>query len=249
MLLTCGCSFVWGDELDGCYDDPPSHWPLTFTHQLAEKLGVPYKNIAQCGNGNDKIFRDVVDYLTHPENPKVTHMVILWSAWQRTEIAEPEIPNRYRNIGRFDNMTQFSPERINNTLCHKWGGLYKYYNESYDVRTSILQHLTLMVAMQELADLKGIKLIQGAFHHRMMDNIANIIMDKEQDFHQWSKKFARLMGKLRKECRVGLGHYETMREISTRLGDIKPHSHPGEQSHAEYAVLLDHIFKKLESTQ
>ena len=43
MLLTAGCSFVWGDELDGFDQDPPTHQRLTFTH-LCGEIGVDYVN-------------------------------------------------------------------------------------------------------------------------------------------------------------------------------------------------------------
>ena len=56
MLVTNGCSFVWGDELDGFMEGEHNH--LTFTHRLAEKLGIEYRNISSCGNCNTKIFRD-----------------------------------------------------------------------------------------------------------------------------------------------------------------------------------------------
>ena len=102
MLLTNGCSFVWGDELDGYDDSPPTHEEYTFTYKLSEQLGIPYVNIAQCGSCNQKIFRDTTDYLrTCKELP--THIVILWSSWQREEVAEnhPIGYESFRNIKRF----------------------------------------------------------------------------------------------------------------------------------------------------
>ena len=39
-LLTTGCSFVWGDELDGYDNNPPTHWDKTFTYKLADTLGL-----------------------------------------------------------------------------------------------------------------------------------------------------------------------------------------------------------------
>ena len=37
MILFNGCSFVWGDELPGYDDSPPSHIPLRFSTKLAAK--------------------------------------------------------------------------------------------------------------------------------------------------------------------------------------------------------------------
>jgi hypothetical protein len=248
MLLTCGCSFVWGDELQGCYEDPPTHWRYTFTHHLAKFLKMDYVNLANCGNGNDKIFRDTIAYLTDPTRRQPTHMVILWSSWQRTEMAEPDdYYHSGRNIQRHDSMTQFSPERVHNILPRKWGAAHAWFNSSYDVRTDILRQLPLMIAMQEICDLRGIKLIQGAFHDRMMDNVVWAMQDtKHGDFETWKKRFGDLLGKLRDESRIGFGKYETLRSVSERLKDIKPHSHPGEDSHSEYAKLLFHMFNSFE---
>jgi len=248
MLLTCGCSFVWGDELEGCYDDPPNHWRHTFTSLLAKRLRVDYINLAACGNGNDKIFRDVMTYLTDPNRRQPTHMVILWSSWQRTEMAEPDNSHHAgRNIQRFDSTSQFSPERIHNILPRKWGAAHAWFDRAYDVRTDILRQLPLMIAMQEICDLRGIKLIQGAFHDRMMDNIMWSLKGGDSgDFAAWNKKFGDLFGKLRSESRVGLGKYETLRSVSERLKDIKPNAHPGEASHSEYAGMLYGIFNSFE---
>ena len=44
MLVTNGCSFVWGDELDGFMEG--NHWESTFTWKLAEELGIEHKNIS-----------------------------------------------------------------------------------------------------------------------------------------------------------------------------------------------------------
>lgn len=246
MLLTCGCSFVWGDELKGFHKSPPEHWEYTFTHILAEKLNMGYANLAACGNGNDKIFRDTMNYLTDSDREQPTHMVILWSAWQRMEMAEHAgYEHHTRNIGRFDNMTQYSPERVHNVEPSKWGALYRYYNDAYDVRTDILRHLTYMITIQEICDLKGIKLIQGAFHNRLMENIGRCLQAKN-DWKDWNKKFGDMLGKLRPECRVGLGHYETLRILSVKNDDVRPHGHPGEKSHAQYASLLHHIFNTID---
>ena len=63
MLLTAGCSFVWGDELEGFDQDPPTHWGLTFTSIVARKLGIDYENRGVCGACNDSK-TDVMHTLT-----------------------------------------------------------------------------------------------------------------------------------------------------------------------------------------
>ena len=78
-LLTTGCSFVWGDELDGYDNNPPTHWDKTFTYKLADTLGLEPVIIAECGNSNHKIYRDLIDYLTDPENDDPEMIFVSWS--------------------------------------------------------------------------------------------------------------------------------------------------------------------------
>src|SRR5210317_1927359 len=99
MLLTNGCSFVWGDELEGYTRN--KHTKHTFSYKLSRHLDIPYENLACCGSGNSKIFRDTINYLRTSKN-KITHMVILWSSWARDEIAEPNIGDeKLRKIQRW----------------------------------------------------------------------------------------------------------------------------------------------------
>lgn len=248
MLLTNGCSFVWGDELDGYDDDPPSHWPLTFTHKLAELLGgLPYMNLATCGACNQKIFRDTVDYLrTCEELP--THIVILWSAWQREEVAEnhPKDYEEQRKIQRFQCMTQISPSRLNNVKPELQEILDQYY-DYYDVtRSGIIRTLNYMTHMQWLCDTLGIKIIQGVFHKRMWSNLVSKLHKRytteASGWGEWNAYVQEALGSLRPECRVGLGHYQDLYSLSQQNYTIKPFAHPDEDAHAEYAVLLKHIF-------
>ena len=111
MLLTAGCSFVWGDELDGFDQDPPTHQRLTFTHLLADKLGIDYVNRGVCGACNDKIFREVTDWLHNHPDELPTHMVVMWSAFQRAEVVEYMPDERDVKIGRQNDVTQFSALR------------------------------------------------------------------------------------------------------------------------------------------
>lgn len=244
LLVTNGCSFVWGDELHGYNDDPPSHYDLTFTHHLGRRMRLPYRCIANCGNGNDKIFRDTIEYLSDPNNEQPTHMVILWSAWKRQEHVESaDDVNRKSNIQSFDNVTQWSPERVTNLGEDCWGAVNSYCNNMYDVRTSILQHLTHMVSMQTLCKAKGIKLIQGIFHHRCKDNLLDVISkDQRKGYEDYQSKITKLVSLLDQTSRLGLGLHTDMYTLANDLNDVKPYGHPGEQTHEEYGKLLAHIF-------
>lgn len=247
MLVTNGCSFVWGDELEGYDHEPPAHEHLTFTYQLAEKLGCEYANLSRCGNGNDKIFRDTVAYLSGP-NPKPTHMVILWSAWARQEIAEnhSEEEAEQLKVQKWDNMTQFSPIRNNYLKTINRDVVTKYF-DAINNRTNIIHHLSYMQSMQLLCDSMGIKLIQGVFHRRNWENILQYQKPgyRDRDWGPWMDFVNNQLGSLRPECRVGLGHYRDLFSVGKEDFKIKEFGHPDEGANEEYARLLHHIFGKL----
>ena len=246
-LLTCGCSFVWGDELLGCYDSPPSHWEHTFTHQLAERLNVKPMNIAACGNGNEKIFRDTIEALA--ANDDITHVVVLWSAWQRNELAEGshELDHKEYDmkVQRGNCMTQFSADRINWIASKRWGAMHQWYNVCQTYKTDLIHGLTFMLALQDLCDAKGIKLVQGVFHERNFENIKMVFKSNRPEWQAYTTKIANMLGRLKKYSRVGLDVGDDLYTLATKkIGDVKYNGHPGEESHKYYAELLYHLFRK-----
>jgi len=259
MLVTAGCSFVWGDELDGFDTNPPSHWELTWTHLLSQALGTEYVNLGSCGASNDKIFREVVSYLHNPANERPTHMVVLWSAWQRHEIVEYMRPNRIArlNLMRTNDVTQFSPMRtevIGNKLARK--AYANLFLDAYDSRTDIMHGLTRMQSMELICESMGIHLIQGVFHHNAWGNILSTLKDqgaahdatvyalKKIDaapaYKQW---LTDAVGSLKKTSRFGLGRAPTLSNIMHEIGDVKPFGHPGERSQEIWAEILYETFK------
>lgn len=247
MLLTNGCSFVWGDELEGYDQDPPVHHPLTFAHQLAEKLNVDYINLAQCGSCNQKIFRDTTDYLRTCEKLP-SHIVILWSAWQREEIAEnyPVNHEKDKNIFRSQCMTQISPSRTNQVKPELFEIMDSYYDH-YDVtRTGIIRTFNYMTHMQWLCETLGIKLIQGVFHRRMWENVL-LCMDPryrktESPWSEWMDYLEDSLNYLKDTSRVGMNRYIDLYSLSKEKYTIKPHAHPDEDANSEYADILYNIF-------
>ena len=249
MLLTTGCSFVWGDELEGFDKDPATHFHLTFTHILAKKMDMPYMNQGVCGSSNDRIFRDLIDYLSDPSKKKPTHMVVMWSAWQRMEIAEPMSKERETEMGlnRPDGFTQFSPERIpvlsnaTRQTRHRRELLEEYFNTCYDSRTDLSHHLTKMKTIQLLADSLGIKLIQGTFHNRCWSNI--IAKLRTKDLPQYNNWLLKTLKSLPETSKVGLGtKYPDLFTITNEVGDIKPYGHPGEETQKVFAQQLFDMF-------
>lgn len=262
MLLTAGCSFVWGDELEGFDNDPPTHWDLTFTSLLAKKMDMEYVNLGLCGSCNDRIFRDVLDRLHGPEqNP--THMVILWSAWQRNEIVEEMSKERELSVGvnRPYDHTQYSPYRMNVIGRGPRRELLKqYYENYYDSKTDISHGITKMKAMEVICDAMGIKLIQGVFHGRCFQNILKVLTNTpskpdsdDRTIQEYVPEFASWLktsiASLKDTSRVGMGKHKSLFSIGAELGDLKPHDHPGEKSQVVFADFLYDLFKQIDDQE
>jgi len=251
MLVTNGCSFVWGDELEGYDDQPSSHHDQTFAYQLAEKLEVPLTNLATCGACNHKIYRDTLNFIM--KNGKdITHLVIIWSAWQRDEMAMsmPREEEERLKIQRWECMTQISPTRLSSIPEPQRSVMDDYYLGAHDPRTDIVHQLTYMKHMQLTCDLLGIKICQGAFHERMWQNVLGIMHPKhntkEEDDCHWGDlmdTIERDLIILRDECRIGLGRYIDMFQLARTQHNIHEFGHPDKHTHAEYALLLEHIFR------
>lgn len=245
MLLTSGCSFVWGDELPGCYEDPPNHWHNNFTHKLAKLMNMPYVNLGACGAGNDYIFRETMAYLADPRKKQPTHMVILWTAWQRQE----NLDHRQIALGRDRqpvqlqaDMVQLSPERVHNMHPTRQGAMFRYYNDAYDSGVDILQGLSKMVAMQNVCQARGINLIQGVFHVRCLNNVKAQL--KRGGVQRYKGELVRHMRLLRKKSKVGLGQYQDFYSMAVENNDLMEYSHPGSDTHTLYAKYLYQIYKE-----
>ena len=254
MLLTAGCSFVWGDELEGFDNNPPTHWPLTFTHQLAEKLEVDYVNRGVCGSCNDKIFREVTDYLHENPDKRPTHIVVMWSAFQRSELAEFMPLNREVKIGRQNDVTQFSPLR---TECiydeRKRKTMQDWFETAYDSRTDVMHTLTKMKTLELLCEGLGIQLVQGFFHKRCWSNIMAILRDESTEdsdnidmshassMPEYKRWLIDSIANLKHTSRVGAGKGEDLYTLAIESDDLKPHGHPGEKTQVTFS---DFLFQK-----
>lgn len=244
MLVTNGCSFVWGDELDGYEDNQHEH--LTFPHLLSKHLDIPLTNLATCGACNQKIFRDTVDHLGRHDD--VTHLVIIWSAWQRHETAESH-PTGYEEemkIQRWQCMTQISPSRFEYLHPDLSKVLDPYYDVVESCRDGIISTVSFMDAMRVLCEAKGIKLIQGVFHERMWVNYIDCFTPKNTrelnwgEYNDWVKE---KVESFPDHHRLGMGKYTDLFKLARTKYKVKPFGHPCEETHHEYAELLDHIYR------
>ena len=77
-LLTNGCSFTWGAELDDR--------ELRFGRLLSRKLNCNLVDISENGSSNERILRTTFDYLRNPNTDLENLMVVIgWSGISRTE--------------------------------------------------------------------------------------------------------------------------------------------------------------------
>lgn len=255
MIVFNGCSFVWGDELPGYDNDPPSHTELTFAHKLAQKFGETYINLATCGGGNDKIFRDTVTYLqkaaARDEIPN--KVVILWSAWQRLEVAETMPPEREATMSltRYQNMTQVSPYRLDALTKHNRPHYQYFYENMSNYRTDVIHGLTKMCAMQLICDGYGIDLIQGTFHSRAWNNVLAILHPKhrESGWGPFMDHIKECLDILRPECRIGMGNGPDFFEYAKSNHGLCQYGHPNASAHHGYADHLYDVWQKAYNSQ
>ena len=271
MLLLNGCSFVWGDELEGYENKPPTHWPHTFGHQLAEKLDIDYDNIAACGNCNQKIFRETVDYLTSSKDTP-SHMMILWSDPIRKETlleVKDSVETSEFETPRNMSMTQWHENRIEDLLLSMsenvavkhsnhmlYNNLINFELERRTVDiflstfcTGMTHQLSLMLGMQTLCDSMGIKLVQGVFHLNVRTELNKFLnrIDREarvtsSQVVDWRKWVLETLDKLRPECQVGLvGSSKTLIDFN-KSRRLKQYGHPDEQANKEFADYLETFF-------
>ena len=253
MLLVGGCSYVWGEELEGSYDNPKTHHKHTFTCKLAEKLGIPSVNLGCPGNGNQKIFRDVIDYLDSPAGKNVTHMVVIWSYWGREEFAESineEEESQYR-LQRHSNMSLVSPNRsfsLKQPLRDKYESIM--HEEGYK-KSQIIRSLSFMKSLKLIAEAKGIHLIQGIFHSTNWKQIVEILADKDKNYRSFRGYIKRTLGSLPPHHKLGMqGCFDDMDTWADKnnYGKCKL-GHHNEKTHESYANLLQHIFRKTIKTK
>jgi len=115
-LLTIGCSFTYGTELN---DREHTAWPYV----LAEKIGFRVDNKAQGGASNDFIFRTTIEQTV---NKQYDLVIVQWSEPSRMEVWYNDQPisvtahSNWNKIGKLSWMQDY----------------YKYsYNDLFRYRT------------------------------------------------------------------------------------------------------------------
>jgi hypothetical protein len=261
MLFTNGCSFVWGDELPGFNTNPPTHQHHRFSDKLAKSLDIDLMNHASCGGSNHKIFRDTLNFLSSEHADDCTHMVIVWSAWEREEIVNdvsPEDEDLY-HVPRYNSITQVSPSRINSIgFANKLTKdvLRLYYDEmNLKFRTAITHQMSYMIAIHQICEARGIKLVMTQFHRNQWRQLLNAIIDCDrpevQSLKDWQHMIKKMMYSLPKKSRLGFTSGKSFSQVCTEVVDkynkcvgFMPGHHPSAEAHTAFAKYIEQKFQE-----
>lgn len=78
MILSSGCSFIWGDELaDKQHSGPGGFSNATWPALLAKSIGADYYCVAQPGGSNDAIARNVIAFCETVAKPDL--VIVQWT--------------------------------------------------------------------------------------------------------------------------------------------------------------------------
>ncbi len=266
MLLTTGCSIVYGAELDEDDWFSEKHWEETFSHKLAEKLDIGYTCLAKCGNSNHKIFRDLIQWFngriassvtnqgTTPDN--CTHMVVIWSQWFRNEFFSDKLDNTPSAWSDHDELHLGFVQGHHNCSNIKdfvhwqeWLAQEQSYRDVYyRGHKQIADLITYMQTIQKLCQLHNIKLVQGEMSNSFWLRICELCSVNESKIHKvYKTSVSGMLKTLDKTSKVGFKHYTPImsKEFLGENNEKKlKFGHPNAKVHAEYAEYLYTIFQE-----
>ena len=269
MLLTTGCSIVYGAELDEDDWFSEEHWTETFSHKLAQHLNIDYTCTAGCGNSNRKIFRDLIRWFSDDNIPKYannqktnltncTHMVVFWTQWFREEIFATrcgEIEKGDDGIGQHSDMgfIQYAKDakNISKILSPMDLKIHHDYWKGYliDGQKHLTELVIYMKTIQLLCEQHGIKLVQGTILNDFKSYWSNIVKSKGCEFtDEYCDKMRDMLGNLSKTSKIGISDtydcFMTKRFLGEKWIKSLTYGHPNAEAHAEYAEYLYNIFQE-----
>ena len=234
--------------------NPTTHQRHRFSEKLAKSLDIDVVNLASCGGSNHKIFRDTLNFLMSEHGNDCTHMVIVWSAWDRDELindVKPEDEDLY-HVPRYNSITQFSPPRIDNIGFvgkRTKDAMRSYYTHLNKFkRKSITHQMSYMIAIHQICEARGINLVMSHFHKNQWREFLNSIIDCDREdvssLKEWQDMIKKMMYSLPEKSRLGLGYGKTFSQVCTETIDNKsecvgfmPGNHPTAEAHTAFCEI------------
>lgn len=249
-ILYNGDSFTYGDELNGY--ERGAQGRHTYAEKLSNILSYKYINIAQNGSSNQKIYRTTNNFLQDTKRD-IDLVIITWSNFGRFELCEDFTlkGDSELDIGKETDMNQIIAShhsgkfgwynRDSSMPKERHRILGEYIDNVWTMQTAIVHQMSYMRNIQFLCDQMGIGVIQGVIHPHMWHNMLHLF--KGEGYDNYKESVSRSLRRLRPECRIGLGNYETIYAIAEKKGTVKPRGHACEESHSQYAIQLMDILK------
>tara|TARA_E500000318_G_scaffold45315_2_gene42798 strand:+ start:2344 stop:3039 length:696 start_codon:yes stop_codon:yes gene_type:complete len=156
MILFNGCSWTYGDELENNVEEG-------YPNLVAQKLGLPFVNLARNGASNDYIYHTSLEYLL---NNKVDLAIIQWTfptrfGIYRDSMWENFIPHSFLKL-KFNYRVRDKERRL--TIEER--------NEEDDFSSSFLKMYSNMLGIYTYCFYKNIPLItfNNTFKHIKLEN-------------------------------------------------------------------------------
>ena len=131
-LLTLGCSFTYGDELD---DRMTQSWPS----QLCKVNGWDLVNLAKSGGSNDRIIRTLLEEI----DKEYDIVIIAWTYIERFMIKDGDIGQGWNGEG----ITTSAGPKWNNEPNFSWA--VNYFKYAQDLDFDYQKYLQNVVLIQE----------------------------------------------------------------------------------------------------
>ena len=219
-LLTNGCSFTWGAELDDR--------ELRFGALLSRKLNCNLVDISENGSSNERILRTTFDYLNNSDvNLNELIVVIGWSGISRTEyFTGGWVKMTPTMIGTNEVATNYY-----SYMQSKQQDNLKFYNQVLLLQLWLEKH-NVKYFMFRIDDGQTKMMIKDGSQREVVDGFDTSYLTKEQAKDININTFPSYLS-------GGM----TFREYALRNGGgLKPNRHPDEKSHE---LFTEHIYENL----
>lgn len=268
IVLSGGCSFVWGIDLADCRHSGPGGFSRrTWPALLADDIGATYHSVASPGAGNDIIARNVISHCETKQKPDV--VIVQWTfPWrfgfrfgyptnanreQWSTIDLWSIDNEYKPVDRVidetDQMFGYSEKmrEIARTVGTKEFANIFFKHVAYEEYWSIYTSLKEIVALQNYLKVKNIPYLFSCADNVLFECATAVTppdvylksLQSQLDKNSW---FMFSRGDKSHETQTPRGFYQWAEENKYPKGIS---SHPLEAAHSNAAELIKEKFNEM----